>query len=226
MSDGYAALDEGGFDAARDAFERAQALRPGSAEAQAGLQEVAAAETASRLRGLQVQAENRVEAEDWDGAVKAYEAALAIDGSVLFAQRGLAEAQPRAALDARLEQALEDPDRLADETVAAEAQQMLDYARRLEPRGPRLARQIDALGAQLERANTPVRVTLRSDGETQVTVYRIARLGQFDERTLTLRPGEYTAVGTRPGYRDVRRTFRISPESPPPAITVACTEAI
>ncbi|KGE04459.1 hypothetical protein HRUBRA_00924 [Pseudohaliea rubra DSM 19751] len=54
----------------------------------------------------------------------------------------------------------------------------------------------------------------------------MAQLGSFEERTLELRPGQYTAVGTRPGYRDVRETFRVTPEDSPLTLTVACTEAI
>ena len=62
--------------------------------------------------------------------------------------------------------------------------------------------------------------------ETEVIVYKVARLGRFDQQTLTLRPGTYTAVGTRIVYRDVRETFTVSHDNAPPAVLVACTEQI
>ena len=230
MSEGYAALDDGAFDKARSAFGRAERLVPGSPEAAAALQEVTVVETAAKLRDLRRAAESAAAAEDWDEAVRRYEAALALDPTVFFAQRGLETAAPRAALDKALGKVIDDPDRLADPAVAGDAAKLLARARSALAEGtgaqPRLGEQAEQLATLLERANTEVTVTLRSDGETSVIVYRVAQLGTFEQRTLELRPGEYTAVGTRPGYRDVRETFRVAPEDPSLTVTVACTEAI
>lgn len=230
MSSGYGALEEEAFDEARNAFRRAGALFPGRGEVATALAELEVAETAARLRQLQRAAEQAAAEERWNAAVARYEEALALDASVLFAQRGVATARARAELDEALENALQDPDRYADPAVAADAESLLERGRRTaaaaEADTPRLERQLAALDQVLTRANTEVPVTLRSDGETAVTVYRVARLGSFEQRTLPLRPGEYTAVGTRPGYRDVRRTFRVTPEDPPGPVTIACTEKI
>jgi ferredoxin-NADP reductase len=62
--------------------------------------------------------------------------------------------------------------------------------------------------------------------ETEVTVRKVAMLGRFKQRQLELRPGTYIAVGTREGYRDVRRTFSINHDSEPPTVIIACTEQI
>ena len=61
-------------------------------------------------------------------------------------------------------------------------------------RGPLLTEQIDQLERLLRLASTPIQVTLRSDRETEVTLYKVRRLGRFDQTSLSLRPGEYTAV--------------------------------
>lgn len=226
MSAGYAALQDQRFDDARAAFRRADRLREGSAEVATALQEVSVAETASELRQLQRQGEASVEQEAWSAAVAAYETALEIDDSVLFAQRGLEQARARAELDTRLRAILDDPGRLSDESVAASTAQLLEYARGVEPRGPVLQEQIRTLQKQLALATTPIPVTLLSDNTTEVTLYKVSRLGQFEREELMLRPGEYTAVGTRRGFRDVRRTFRVSHEGRPPTVTVVCTERI
>ena len=78
----------------------------------------------------------------------------------------------------------------------------------------------------LRQANASITITLHSDSETEVTVYKVARLGRFAQRELTLRPGTYTAVGSRDGYRDVRRNFTIAHDSAPPNVTIICTEPI
>ena len=57
-------------------------------------------------------------------------------------------------------------------------------------------------------------------------MYKVARLGKFDQRELSLRPGTYTAVGTRNGYRDVRQTFTLSHDETITSVMIACTEPI
>ena len=46
---------------------------------------------------------------------------------------------------------------------------------------------------------------------TKVIVYRVGQFGAFKQKRLTLRPGSYTAVGSRAGFRDVRIRFRVDP---------------
>lgn len=226
MSAGYADLEGQRFDEARTAFRRAEALRKGSTEVAAAMEEVRVAETASELRQLQRSAQASIASENWSEAVAAFEAALEIESSVLFAQRGIEQARTRTELDERLRAILDEPDRLSDTSVADNTAQLLDYALGVEPRGPVLQEQIRTLKKQLALSNTPVAVTLLSDNTTDVVLQKVSRLGQFEREELMLRPGEYTAVGTRRGYRDVRQTFRVSHEGRPPTVTVICTESI
>jgi len=65
-----------------------------------------------------------------------------------------------------------------------------------------------------------------SDNLTEVVIYRVDRLGVFPRRELKLRPGTYTAVGSREGFRDVRVRFEVSPGGPSQQVTVVCTEKL
>jgi len=226
MTEGYSALDAGHFDGARTAFRRASQLQPGSGEAASALQEVEAAATAHRLASLKRLGRQHEQEERWQQAVSAYEQAQKIDASVLFASEGLQRSRGRARLDRQFTDAIEEPGRLSDEKVARAMEALLAQARAISPRGPVLDRQIERLEQLLALANTPITVTLRSDMATEVIVYKVARLGQFDQRELSLRPGTYTAVGQRDGYRDVRREFTIAHDSEPAPVTIACTEPI
>jgi hypothetical protein len=78
----------------------------------------------------------------------------------------------------------------------------------------------------LKRAATPLTVQLVSDNVTDVSIYKVGKLGSFDMRQLDLRPGTYVAVGSRPGFRDVRLEFRVAPEVALQPIVVRCEEAI
>ena len=226
MSTGFTALDARQFDTARKAFRQAASLQPGSTEAKSALQEVETAATAQRLAGLQSTGARAEQAEQWQQAVSAYEQARKIDPNVLFAREGLERSQDRARLDKQFRAAIDDPLRLGDVAVAEAAEKMLQFARKISPGGPVLSKQISQLERLLQQANTPVKVALRSDQQTDVVVYKVAKLGKFDQRELALRPGTYTAVGSRMGYRDVRVDFTVKPEGPPPALTIACTESI
>jgi tetratricopeptide (TPR) repeat protein len=226
MSEGYAALDASQFDTARKAFRRAAQLQSGSSEAASALQEVETAATAYRLASLQSSGARDEQAEQWQQAVSAYEQAQKIDPNVLFAREGLARSRDRARLDKQFRAAIDEPQRLSDVAVAEATEKMLQLARTITPRGPVLSRQIEQLDTLLKQANTPITVALRSDQQTEVTVYKVAKLGKFDQRELSLRPGTYTAVGSRIGYRDVRLDFTVKHGSAPPVVTIACTEAI
>lgn len=225
MSEGYAALDESAFDTAQNRFERASKLKAGSSEAAAALQELATARTVAKLNQLQKRGDTLIAAEDWGKAIPAYEEALSIDGSLRFAREGLALARPRAALDTALEKIIENPGRLVDDAILREAQATFAEAKQQTRAGPKLERQLNAVATILDVASTPIDLRLRSDGLTEVTVYKVARLGLFEETTLSLRPGEYTAVGTRRGYRDVRVQFNVTPDLREP-VYIACSDAI
>jgi tetratricopeptide (TPR) repeat protein len=226
MSEGYSALDEARFDEARQAFRRAGSLREGSSEVSAALQEVETAATAYRLASLKRRGAALEGQEQWQEAVDAYEQAEKLDANVLFAREGLQRSRSRARLDQQFRKAIEQPGRLSDVAVAEATEQLLRKAENISPRGPVLAAQIDSLRTLLQRANTKITVTLRSDEQTEVIVYKVARLGRFQEKSLTLRPGTYTAVGTRIGYRDVRRVFTVSHDSAQAPVLIACTEPI
>ena len=68
----------------------------------------------------------------------------------------------------------------------------------------------------------PVTVIIESDNLTQVAVYKVGKLGRFTQHELKLRPGTYTVVGARDGYKDVRREILVKPGQPSLRVTVEC----
>ena len=226
MSEGLAALDRADYAAARAAFSRAAGLRPEAPQSADGL---ARAETGLRLESIQKlrqQATGFEQGEDWSSAVKSYQQVLELDPTVEFALNGLDRSRARAALSASLDRHLKAPERLSAEKVLQEASAILGEASAIEPAGPRLRKQIADLTATIDAYSTPVRATFESDSLTEVVIYRVGKLGTFQRRDLELRPGTYTVVGSRRGYRDVRRTLVIEPGVEPQPLNVRCHEAI
>jgi hypothetical protein len=89
-----------------------------------------------------------------------------------------------------------------------------------------LRKQTATLSDWVARADVPVAVALESDNLTHVTIYRVGELGAFAQRSLELVPGSYTVVGTRPGYRDVRRQIHVTPGAPAERIVIRCEDRI
>ena len=107
-----------------------------------------------------------------------------------------------------------------------DAESLLEEASQIQPAGPRLNRQVGELRRIVGIASTPIRVSLVSDNLTEVTVHKVGRLGAFERRVLELRPGTYTVVGRRAGFRDVRRELRVVPGQEIEPLTVRCEEKI
>jgi tetratricopeptide (TPR) repeat protein len=226
MSDAQSALERGDWPAAREALGRAASLQPGSAavaDARGRLEEAERTAALARQRELARGFEAK---EDWRRALAEYESALKLDGTVAFALEGRDRTARRAELAEKLAYHIAHPLRLATDAVAHEAERLLQRAREIDPAGPRHLEQMAELERALQEVRTPVAVVLESDGQTEVVVHKVGRLGAFDRKTLELRPGTYTVVGTRSGYRDVRRQLVVKPNAAPPSLVVRCEEAI
>ncbi len=226
MSEGLTALTAGDSAAAKRAFQGALVLSPGSPEAVDGLARAEenlrlAAISAHRLRATELERK-----EDWGAALQEYNTVFGLDPTIRFAREGRARAEVRSQLAEQLEYHLAHPERLSNDDVLESAEQLLSEARSTEPSGPVLRRQIDSLAERLAVATRPIRVELVSDNLTEVTVYRVGRLGRFTQQVLDLRPGTYTVVGSRAGYRDVRRRLTVSPNQSSRPLEVRCEEEI
>ena len=118
------------------------------------------------------------------------------------------------------------PLRLADDAVYQQSITVYNQALPLAQQNTRLYQQLLTLRNFLDQARVPVPVTMISDGITNVTIFRVNELGAFQTQTLNLNPGNYTAVGVRSGYRDVRVEFAVPFSGEEPAITVICNEPV
>jgi tetratricopeptide (TPR) repeat protein len=226
LSAGFSALTSEDFAEARERFEAALALRPSSREAREG---IAQAEEGAQLDKIQL-TEARALAferrELWDQAIALYRSVLESDPTLVFAQTGLERANARAGLDAKMRNLIDNPNLLLGDTVLTDARALLAAAAAEEQKGAVLEGQIAALSRLVEMASAPIPVRLTSDQLTNVTLYRVGTLGAFATRDVELRPGTYTAIGSRDGYRDVRQTFTVRPGRNLPPISVVCVEPI
>lgn len=226
MARGYSALAAANYSQAREAFEAARRIRPDAPEIPQALRQIEQ-EQRTGVIGVKLQNAQQFEGQEkWADALKEYRAVLELDSTVAAANEGVARTSPRATLNEQLELYLTQPERLFSQPVRAAAKETVARAANISNPGPLLSRQLKTLGEWLARADVPVPVSLQSDNVTQVTIYRVGALGAFQQRSLELVPGSYTLVGTRPGYRDVRREISVMPGAAPDPIVIRCEDKI
>ncbi|MEM7246817.1 MAG: hypothetical protein AAF533_15805 [Acidobacteriota bacterium] len=219
------ALDRRDFDAARDLLARARKQRPDAAALgplQQQLDRLVTETEADRLAG---EGRTLEASEDWSRAIERYVAVLKLVPQHPAALEGKARSERWADLSRRLDAHLDRADRLSAAEVLDEARSLLVEAQLVESPGPRHQQRIRRLEETIASAAQPVAVTLESDDSTEVTVYRVGRLGRFRQQVLELRPGRYTVTGSRAGYRDVRHELVVKAGAPT-RLHVACRERI
>jgi serine/threonine protein kinase len=226
MSRGLAALQLSEYDEARQAFERAASIRPDSSQVAEGLLQVDEAEKLDAFVGHRTRAMELEASEEWEAAAEQYEAVIRLAPNVAFARQGGSRCRLRADLARRMAYHLDHPNRLSSDEVYAEVAALVNEASEVDPAGPRHLGQLERLESLLETAGTFVPIRLESDNLTQIMVYRVGRLGTFLEHELELRPGRYTVVGTRKGYRDVRHELVVVAGDRPRPVLVRCEEKI
>jgi tetratricopeptide (TPR) repeat protein len=226
MSRALTALDAGRLQEAGGALDEAARLKPDDTALSDTRVRLAGARRQAKLDVLREKAAVAVQNEAWQAAVGYYQQAASVDASAGFATQGLGHAQNRVRLHQQFDHYLTDPARLYSSAPQANAETLLAAAGQAPADEPRLAEKIRKLKRYLDDARKPLQLTLRSDGETHVVIYHVGRLGQFLDHKLELTPGTYTVVGSRPGYRDVRRVIKVEPGTPLPPVEIRCEEPV
>ena len=226
MSEAFSELLRKNYGAARLAFEAATRIFPKSSEPEDGLLQVELAEKRDEIDMLKLKAEQNVREEGWEEAILHFERVLRLDNSLVFALNGLDTAKKRLALRNRLQYFLDDPTVMKDDDQLKEAKKTLMDASILAASSPATANQIGSLSRLISLARIPIKVIISSDGDTEIFVYQVKRLGKVRSEELELYPGTYTIVGKRRGYRDVRQTLKLLANAPIKPINISCKEKI
>ena len=176
---------------------------------------------------MRTRAEDFESQERWEDALAAYSAILRRDPSATFAQEGKARVAERMELRDSLQALIDRPDRLANSEAARDqAATLLQSAEEQPTPGAELREQIAKLSSLLPGLDKPVRLSLVSDSVTQVAIPTVGTFGSFAQLDIELKPGHYTVIGTRNGYRDVRRDITVTPGQAGQTISVRCDDQI
>ena len=226
MSRGFTALEQNRFPQATDAFNQAGNIYPGRQAVIQALSQVETQQSQLLVSQQMQQAGDLERQEQWQQALGIYQSLLQTDPSLTQAKVKTIPVTVRATLHNQLQAALADPLKLSNANAYQKGRRLLKDARGIANPGPVLSQQIADLDRYLSQSTIPVPVVLLSDSLTEVTLFRVAKLGTFEQTSVRLKPGHYIAAGSRNGYRDVRVEFTITGEPMEEPILVSCNEAI
>lgn len=226
MSEGFLALERRNWDSARSAFNTAEKILPHQNNTTTALTQLAATREQIEVTDLLNKARGLETQEQWDAAQKIYEKLLRRDSSLVEPAARLVMVKARTKIAARYRRYLDKPMLLTSAKGAREAEQLLRDTASLTSKSSALAQKHQLLSTHLLAMKTPKEIPFRSDGQTEVTVFKVAKLGKFSETTLTLKPGKYVASGNRQGYRDVRVEFVVGGDAAIPSVSIACVDLI
>jgi hypothetical protein len=222
MEGGLAALNAGDAGAAQTRLLKARALRPEAPEVIEALAQAEGKLRSNRIEALRQKALANEQREDWTGALAVYEEVLALEPNLQFALQGKERSAALATLERRIGFFVNQPEVLGSDTQLNEAVRLLRDIQATPRIAPRLTAEAQKLKALVQTAQTPVQITIASDNLTEVSVYRVGKLGRFSARDLSLRPGTYILVGSRDGYRDERLEVDVKPGDEPIRVTLIC----
>ncbi|RLE27152.1 MAG: hypothetical protein DRJ65_03710 [Acidobacteria bacterium] len=226
LSQALVAIENGEWGPAESALKQAGAMRPGALEVEDGLLRLTSLRRLEDIGRLQNDARDFEAQEAWVQAAATYRKILELTPASLTAEEGEQRATERNELDVKLKGHLAHPGRLSETAVLNDARSLVATAENVIAKGPRLQEQVHRLDDLVQRMSTPMQVELLSDGQTEVTIYRVGRLGRFEHRVVEILPGSYTVVGARSGFRDVRLTLEVRVGERPAPLAVRCEEAL
>jgi tetratricopeptide (TPR) repeat protein len=226
MTDAISALNQNKIGQAKHALDLARNLRPDAVAVLDLEQQLKNIERRLELQRLNMQVLKYEKTEQWEKAVETYVRVLKIDANTGFAKQGKQRAERNAELNRQVQTYLSNPDDLQASEHRKHARRIYDMAVANSHIGPKFGDKTEKLSHLLEVYSKPVTILVQSDDMTDVTIYRVGRLGHFLEHSLKLQPGRYKAIGTRSGYRDVMLLFTVPVESEGITLKIYCKEKI
>jgi len=209
LSNGYSFMSEADFENANLSFQEAKTIYPQSLDVLQAIEVLELNQRLAEISLIQKEATIATINEMWDLAKVLYEEILILDPNIIEIKKNLQIVNERINLALDLMLYISSVDKLYDDQLYNQAIATLNKAQGVQNKGPKLEKQINDLSKVLEFASIPLETIFISDGMTQITIYKLAEFGSFYEKTISLRPGKYTAIGTRSGYRDVILKFRV-----------------
>jgi tetratricopeptide (TPR) repeat protein len=226
LAAGLAELSSGNGDAAVEQLEKATSFMPTDTNARSALVDARELQRRQKVGRLIDQGNQALGETEWESARDSFEKALDFEPSSDEAQKGLAIAEENIAREEQLKQLLLVAETFEKNGEYEKALIVLREGRKIiDPSGV-VTEMIQHLEGILEELSKPQSVKIISDNQTDIQIYKVGKYDPSPELNLELKPGEYTVIGSRLMYRDVRYTIKVEVGEAPEPLEVVCKEKL
>lgn len=221
------AEEAGDFTAAIADLEAALKLKKNS-DQQARLAKLEEEYKAARLEMLLADGFQALKSGRYEAARNLYKEAVALDSNSNEARTGLEKASSLYLAGIRYSQNISSAQRYLDEGRYPLASKLFNQAMTTRPAKLASAqlKKEETIRDILETQSEEVPVVVTSNGRTYVSIIDVLPPERFRETDLKLYPDVYKIRGTRKGYRDVEKEWKIDATKGSPSINIECTEKI
>jgi len=226
IANGFSLLEARQFEDARRAFITARKLIPSSNKPNQGIAKIEQAIRSEKISALTAEAQHFEGNEDWGFAAQSYQQILDLASNSALAIDGVARNQQRATLLTKLDDHLARKERLSSVQISNQVEVLLQEIASLDNPGNNIIQRATKLEGLLKLSKQPVSILLQSDNQTDVVIFKVGKFGQFENKKIELKPGKYTIVGSRAGFRDVRKILTVAAEMDSNSISIRCEEPI
>ena len=160
--------------------------------------------------------------ENWQKAFEYYSDILGLDSSLTRAIKEKAFAKRRIELENIISEFLDKPSLLFDSKNLTDARTILTNIKKERVVGPKLSKKISSLEEYIMLSDKQKKLIILSDNVTEVWLGKDRLLGVFKERTVELKPGEYTLYGYRDSFSDASKFFEIKHKEESKSIEISC----
>ena len=222
LSLGYQKLNENQFDDAEKYFISAFKVFGNREAPMEAIDLVRNTKLNHRITDLDYKAIRAKKEENWQQAFEYYSDILGLDSSLTRAIKEKAFAKRRIELENIISEFLDKPSLLFDSKNLTDARTILTNIKREPVVGPKLSKKISSLEEYIMLSDKQKKLIILSDNVTEVWLGKDRLLGVFKERTVELKPGEYTLYGYRDSFSDASKFFEIKHKEESKSIEISC----
>ncbi len=224
LTSGFKLLESKNFEPARTAFQQVLGLDSENQTARSGLEQIAVNKDLFTIKEKNSTGETELSSGKWESARQTYEEILLIDSNIQTAIEGRNLATSHQRVEGLLTRINAEPFKLSSEKLFLEAKAILREGQDLKFQTGKLIDLIEKTSKLLSVYAAPIDVVLLSDNATDILISNIGRIGKFQKKIVSLRPGRYTIRGSQIGCKDIYRTIDVSPEYN--SVTLVCEERL
>ncbi|MFC3092939.1 hypothetical protein DRW07_01805 [Alteromonas sediminis] len=226
VEEGNKALANNQLERARQHLSQASTLDSKDAGVRAAMQALEQRTKTDQLFQLLAELDVNVNADDWQAVSTLAKSALTTYPNNKALKQLASTANDIVAKSAEFKGFMARSTAFYDSGFRQRVRQALMSNEHLLSHSAMLAGQAEAIRDKLKKMETPVMVTLTSDGKTHVTIFKEASLGKFERTDKTMLPGTYRVEGRCDGYQTIQKDLRVEATSDPIMLHIACEKRI